>query len=70
VELEFEGEAGSETRFVRLAISDWNTKRRKKKRTFRRLKVARLDRTIGTQETETWGVNSRNECTEKYKNHK
>jgi len=70
VELESKGEAGSGNRFARLVISDWKAKKRKKKRNLRRMKVALLDKTRETQKTETWSINSRNGCTEKYRNHK
>jgi len=70
VELESEGEAVSGTRFARLVISNWKAKKRKKKRNLRRMKVARLDKTKETQKKETWSINSRNGCTEKYRNHK
>ena len=65
MELEFEGEAGSGTHLARLAISDRKAKKKKKKKSFRRSKMAQLDRTREAQETGTRSMNSKNEYAEK-----
>jgi len=53
VELESKGGAGSGTRLADSVISDGKAKRKKIKKNFRRSKVAQLDKSRETQETET-----------------
>jgi len=67
MELESEGEAGSGARLV---ILDKKVKKEKKKRNFRGGRWRNSTEPEENHKTETRSMNSRNECTEKCRNHK
>jgi len=67
VELDSEGEVGSGARLV---ILDKKAKKKKKRRNFRGGRWRNSTEPEETQKTETQSMNSRNEHTEKCRNHK